>query len=53
MTEDVSALPASGESHCDLPVVLFACIHNLGRSVAAKVLTESLGAGRVIARSAG
>jgi arsenate reductase len=37
----------------ELPVVLFACIHNSGRSVAAKVLTESLGAGRVDVRSAG
>ena len=35
------------------PVVLFACIHNSGRSVAAKVLTEHHGAGRVEVRSAG
>ncbi len=35
------------------PVVLFACIHNSGRSVAAKVLTEHHGAGRVDVRSAG
>ena len=35
------------------PVVLFACIHNSGRSVAARVLTEHYAAGRVQARSAG
>ncbi|MDP9395070.1 MAG: heat-shock protein HtpX [Actinomycetota bacterium] len=35
------------------PVVLFACIHNSGRSVAARVLTEHYAAGRVVARSAG
>jgi arsenate reductase len=36
-----------------IPVVLFACIHNSGRSVAAKVLAEHLGAGKVDVRSAG
>jgi arsenate reductase len=36
-----------------VPVVLFACIHNSGRSVAAKVLTEHYAAGRVTVRSAG
>jgi protein-tyrosine-phosphatase len=35
------------------PVVLFACIHNSGRSVAAKVLTEHLAGGAVEVRSAG
>src|SRR4051794_39638045 len=35
------------------PVILFACVHNSGRSVAAKVLAEHLGGGRVIVRSAG
>ena len=35
------------------PVVLFACIHNSGRSVAAKALTEQLAAGAVDVRSAG
>ena len=35
------------------PVILFACIHNSGRSVAARVLTEHYGAGAVDARSAG
>jgi arsenate reductase len=37
----------------DRPVVLFACIHNGGRSLAAKVLTEHHGGDRVEARSAG
>ncbi len=35
------------------PVVLFACIHNSGRSVAAKILTEHYAQGRVEVRSAG
>ena len=35
------------------PVVLYACIHNGGRSLAAKVLTEHHAEGRVEARSAG
>jgi arsenate reductase len=35
------------------PVVLFACIHNSGRSVAAKVLTEYHARGGVEVRSAG
>ena len=37
----------------DKPVVLFACIHNSGRSVAARVLTEHYARGAVEARSAG
>jgi arsenate reductase len=36
-----------------LPVILFACVHNSGRSVAAKVLAEHYGSGRVDVRSAG
>lgn len=36
-----------------IPVVLYACIHNSGRSVAAKILTEHYAAGRVDVRSAG
>ncbi len=36
-----------------VPVVLYACIHNSGRSVAAKILTEHYAAGRVDVRSAG
>ena len=35
------------------PVVLYACVHNSGRSVAAKVLTEYYARGRVDVRSAG
>ncbi|HET9733480.1 MAG TPA: arsenate reductase ArsC [Acidimicrobiales bacterium] len=35
------------------PVVLFLCIHNSGRSLAAKVLLEHHAAGRVDVRSAG
>ena len=35
------------------PVILFACVHNSGRSVAARVLTEHYAAGSVEARSAG
>lgn len=35
------------------PVVLYACIHNSGRSVAAQVLTEHHAAGAVEVRSAG
>jgi arsenate reductase len=35
------------------PVVLFACVHNSGRSVAARVLTEHYAHGAVEARSAG
>src|SRR3712207_9074513 len=37
----------------DKPVVLFACVHNSGRSVAARVLTEHYAAGALDARSAG
>ena len=35
------------------PVVLFACVHNGGRSLAAKVLAEHYGGDRVEVRSAG
>ena len=35
------------------PVVLFACVHNGGRSLAGKVLTEHRSGGAVDARSAG
>ena len=35
------------------PVVLFACVHNGGRSLAAKVLAEHHAQGRVEVRSAG
>jgi arsenate reductase (thioredoxin) len=40
-------------SGTDPPVVLFACVHNSGRSVAARLLTEHYAAGSVVARSAG
>ena len=53
MTVEDRSSHESGGRHDDLAVVLFACIHNSGRSVAAKVLTESLGAGQVIVCSAG
>ena len=35
------------------PVILFACVHNGGRSLAGKVLTEHYAAGAVDVRSAG
>ena len=41
------------ESSSSIPVVLYACIHNSGRSVAAKILTEHYAQGRVEVRSAG
>jgi len=37
----------------DVPVVLFLCIHNSGRSVAGRVLLDHYAAGRVDVRSAG
>lgn len=37
----------------DRPVVLFLCVHNAGRSLAAKVLLDHYAAGRVEVRSAG
>jgi arsenate reductase len=37
----------------DTPVVLFLCIHNSGRSLAAKVLLDHYARGRVEVRSAG
>jgi arsenate reductase (thioredoxin) len=37
----------------DKPVVLFLCVHNSGRSLAAKVLLEHCAKGRVDVRSAG
>jgi arsenate reductase len=37
----------------DKPVVLFACIHNSGRSVAARLFPEHYAKGAVEARSAG
>jgi arsenate reductase (thioredoxin) len=37
----------------DRPVILFACVHNGGRSLAAKVLAEHHGGDAVVVRSAG
>lgn len=37
----------------DVPVVLFLCTHNAGRSVAARVLLDHYAGGRVDVRSAG
>lgn len=37
----------------DAPVILFACIHNSGRSVAAEVLARHLGGAGVVVSSAG
>lgn len=37
----------------DVPVVLFLCIHNSGRSAAARVLLDHYAGGRVEVRSAG
>ena len=36
-----------------MPVILFACVHNGGRSLAAKVLAQHYGGDRVEVRSAG
>ena len=46
-----SADPDTSADH--VPVVLYACVHNSGRSVVAKVLTEHYADGRVAVRSAG
>jgi arsenate reductase len=35
------------------PVVLFLCVHNAGRSLAARVLLDHYAAGRIVVRSAG
>ncbi|HEX4868069.1 MAG TPA: arsenate reductase ArsC [Acidimicrobiales bacterium] len=37
----------------DTPEILVVCTHNAGRSVAARVLLDHYGAGRVVVRSAG
>ncbi len=52
-TSDTSPIPIDEGSSSRLPVVLYACIHNSGRSVAAKILTEHYAEGRVDVRSAG
>ena len=43
----------SGGSASDVPEILFVCTHNAGRSVAARVLLDHYGRGRVNVRSAG
>ncbi len=48
-----STTPSDDGSSDRPPVVLYACVHNAGRSVAAKVLTEHYAGGRVVVRSAG
>ena len=37
----------------EMPEILYVCVHNAGRSIAAAVLTEHHGRGRVRVRSAG
>jgi arsenate reductase len=46
MAEEVETMP-------ERPSVLYACVHNSGRSVAAKVLTEHYAGDRIDVRSAG
>ena len=46
-----TATPGDPESHT--PQVVFACVHNGGRSVISRVLTEHYARGRVAALSAG
>ena len=45
--------PATEEAQDRVPNVVFACVRNDGRSVAARLLTEHYAQGRVIALSAG
>lgn len=45
----MSSMPTSSPQ----PIILFACVHNGGRSLAGKVLAEHYGGGRVHVRSAG
>jgi len=40
-------------ANTDLPIVVFACVRNGGRSVIARLLTEYYAANRVVAHSAG
>ncbi len=54
MSEPIQSRAAGTEGvPARLPVVLYACIHNSGRSVAAKILTEHYARGRVGVASAG
>ena len=45
--------PDTPSPEAGIPVVLYSCVHNAGRSVAARVLTEHYARGRVEVRSAG
>ena len=52
--ERLSALARlEGAIVSDVPQILFICVHNAGRSIAAAVLTDHYGQGRVNVRSAG
>jgi protein-tyrosine-phosphatase len=42
-----------GATVSDLPEILVVCTHNAGRSVAARVLLDHYGHGRIVVRSAG
>lgn len=53
MSTPTTTTSSVGHPTGGIPVVLYACIHNSGRSVAAKILTEHYAAGRVDVRSAG
>jgi arsenate reductase (thioredoxin) len=57
-TPDIGAVMASGPTDLSIaptsvPVVLFLCVHNAGRSQMAAALLDRLGGGRVRVRSAG
>jgi arsenate reductase len=43
----------SAAEMADTPEILVVCTHNAGRSVAARVLLDHYGAGRIVVRSAG
>lgn len=53
MTDPNGSDPTRGPDPGEPPVVLFACVHNSGRSVAALYLTRAYAGTRVDARSAG
>ena len=48
-------MPVTGSARdaATVPEILFVCVHNAGRSIAAAVLTEHYAKGRVRVRSAG
>lgn len=52
-SSDRSAHRLEGAALTDKPVVLFVCVHNAGRSLAARVLLDHYSHGRVEAYSAG